>query len=348
MTTKRVLAGAVLSLCLSASAEAGQGFYLSLEGGGGIVADWEHTRTKLTWCGPEVKEALASFDTGWAAFGSAGYAMGQWRIELEGGYRENGIDAYEKHWRYKTWVLDSPDGDLTEGSVALNVIYDVPIFERFSLAVGVGVGADYLHLKLETPWAPIDEGDWHFAYQGLAGLNYALTELTVIFVNYRFADVRDASFDPTPYVHLEGEDFQKQTATAGVRFALSSPDAAPPPVVPATPQPVPLKREFIVFFGFNRYELSPQALATIKQAVGAVMDSGSAAIRVVGHADRAGSVAYNKALSLRRAKSVKSALITEGIAADAISIAGRGESEPMVPTADGVREAQNRRVHISF
>ena len=104
----------------------------------------------------------------------------------------------------------------------------------------------------------------------------------------------------------------------------------------------------MVFFGFNQSELTPQALDTIKQAVGAVHESGSAAIHVVGHADRAGSIAYNKALSLRRAKAVKKALIAEGVAAGAISILGRGESEPLVPTADGVREPQNRRVHISF
>ena len=91
-----------------------------------------------------------------------------------------------------------------------------------------------------------------------------------------------------------------------------------------------------------------KAVATIKDAAGSVRASGSVAIHVVGHADRAGSIAYNKALSLRRAKSVQKALVAEGIAGEAISISGRGESEPMVPTADGVREAQNRRVHISF
>ena len=174
--------------------------------------------------------------------------------------------------------------------------------------------------------------------------------MTVVFVNYRFANVRDIRFDPTPTVHLEGDDFQKQAATAGVRFALSAPAVMAPVPQPAAsaPQPVPLEREFMVFFGFNKWSLSPQALATIREAVGSVHESGSAAIRVIGHADRAGSMAYNKTLSLKRAKTVQKALVAEGISAEAISISGRGESEPMVPTADGVRESQNRRVHISF
>jgi outer membrane protein OmpA-like peptidoglycan-associated protein len=347
MQTKHALAGAILSLYLAAPAAAAEGWYVSLDGGIATVADWEHTRTKWTWCGPEVKQAIAAFESGWAVFGAAGYAMSNWRLELEGGYRQNDIESYVKLWRERRWEL-TDSGELSEISLMVNILYDVPLFERLSLAIGLGAGADHTSFELDTPWAPVDESDWHFAYQGLAGLNYALSEMTVVFVAYRFSNVRDISFDPTPLVHLAGEDFQKQAATAGVRFYLSGADAPVPVPAPAAPAPVPLEREFMVFFGFNQWSLTAQALATIKEAVGAVHESGSAAIRVIGHADRAGSISYNKALSLRRAKSVKKALIDEGLASDAISISGRGESEPLVPTADGVRESQNRRVHISF
>jgi outer membrane protein OmpA-like peptidoglycan-associated protein len=354
MKTTRVLAGAILSLFFAMPAQSSEGWYVSLEGGASTVADWEHTRTKWTWCGPVVKEALAAFEPGWAAFGAAGYSMSQWRVEIEGGYRHNEIASYAKEgWNGQVLVREGglalqPSGELDEASLMLNVIYDVPIFERFSLAIGLGAGADYTSFKLDTPWAPVDQDDWHFAYQGLAGVNYALSEATVVFVNYRFTNVSDIRFDPNPLVQLEGGDFEKHAATAGVRFALSAP-ALPVPASPqAAPVPVPLEREFMVFFGFNRWSLTPQALNTIKEAIGAVHASGSASIHVVGHADRAGSIAYNKALSLRRAQSVRKALIAEGLSAAAIEISGRGESEPQVPTADGVREPQNRRVHISF
>ena len=349
MKTTRALAGAIVSLCLVAPAQAAPGWYLSIEGGGNVVGDWDHTRTKMTWCGPEVKEALAAFETGYAAFGAAGYAIDAWRVEVEGGFRMNDVESYEKSSKRRTYVVDAT-GELNEASVMINVIYDVPLFERLSLSIGLGAGGDYARFKLNTPWAPVDEEDFHFAYQGLAGLNYALSEMTAVFVAYRFQNVRDIRFDPTPNVHLEGDDFQKQAATAGVRFALSTPAVLLPVVQPSpsAPQPVPLEREFMVFFGFNKWTLSPQALATIREAVGSVRESGSAAIRVIGHTDRAGSIAYNKALSLKRAKSVHKALVAEGIGADTITISGRGESEPMVPTADGVRESQNRRVHISF
>jgi OOP family OmpA-OmpF porin len=52
------------------------------------------------------------------------------------------------------------------------------------------------------------------------------------------------------------------------------------------------------------------------------------------------------ALSLRRADSVREALMAGGIDSNAITVAGRGESEPAVPTADGVKEQANRRVEI--
>jgi hypothetical protein len=52
------------------------------------------------------------------------------------------------------------------------------------------------------------------------------------------------------------------------------------------------------------------------------------------------------ALSLRRANTVKDSLVRNGVPASAISVIGKGESQPLVQTADGVREPQNRRVEI--
>jgi outer membrane protein OmpA-like peptidoglycan-associated protein len=86
----------------------------------------------------------------------------------------------------------------------------------------------------------------------------------------------------------------------------------------------------------------------IRQAASAAKENGIANVKLVGHADRSGSDNYNQALSLRRANTVKSALVREGVSESTIAVDGRGESEPLVPTADGVREPQNRRVNISF
>jgi outer membrane protein OmpA-like peptidoglycan-associated protein len=102
----------------------------------------------------------------------------------------------------------------------------------------------------------------------------------------------------------------------------------------------------MVFFDWDRSNLSQQALATIQQAANAFKTKGSARITATGHTDTSGPEAYNMALSLRRANAVKDALVRDGVPAQAITVIGRGESQPLVPTGDGVREPQNRRVEI--
>ena len=115
----------------------------------------------------------------------------------------------------------------------------------------------------------------------------------------------------------------------------------PPPPAPAA-QPEP----FVVFFAFDSALLSTEAEAIIDQAVAAARRFGSAEFSVTGHTDRAGRNDYNDRLSLNRANSVRDALVARGVAASNVSVAGRGEAEPAVPTADGVAEQANRRVEI--
>ena len=67
---------------------------------------------------------------------------------------------------------------------------------------------------------------------------------------------------------------------------------------------------------------------------------------VAGHADGSGSPQCNQRLSLRRADAVAAELMAHGISLNEITVSAYGESRPLVPTADGVREPQNRRVEI--
>ena len=103
----------------------------------------------------------------------------------------------------------------------------------------------------------------------------------------------------------------------------------------------------LVFFDWDKSNLSPEAMATISQAAAAYKATGSARITNVGNTDTSGSTDYNMALSIRRADAVKSALIRNGVPAAAIETAGRGQTNPLIPTAGGVREAQNRRVELA-
>ena len=109
----------------------------------------------------------------------------------------------------------------------------------------------------------------------------------------------------------------------------------PPP--PPPPPPVAQTQAFMVFFDWDRSNLSAQAVNTVKQAAAAYKTRGSAQITATGHTDTSGPENYNMALSLRRANAVKDALVREGVPAQAISVIGRGESQLLVPTGDNVR-----------
>jgi hypothetical protein len=124
--------------------------------------------------------------------------------------------------------------------------------------------------------------------------------------------------------------------------------ASEPPPPPPPPPPVAAPTSFMVFFDWDRSNLSQQAVQTIGQAAAAYKSRGSARITATGHTDTSGPESYNMALSLRRANSVKAELVRQGVPADAIAVVGRGESQPLVATGDGVREPQNRRVEIVF
>src|SRR4051812_21469971 len=134
-----------------------------------------------------------------------------------------------------------------------------------------------------------------------------------------------------------------------IAFAAASFVAAcssEPPPQPAPPPQAAQATSFMVFFDWDRSDLSGQAQSTIQQAANAYKQTGAARITATGHADRSGPDNYNMALSLRRANAVKDALVRNGVPMQSIQVIGKGESQPLVPTADGVREPQNRRVEI--
>lgn len=118
--------------------------------------------------------------------------------------------------------------------------------------------------------------------------------------------------------------------------------AAPPPPAPAPAAPKP----FIVFFGFNSAEVTTAGTRVIDDAIAAAERLGIVDFTITGHADRAGPEDYNLELSLRRANAVRDVLVERGVKSSGISVAGRGEAENAVATADGVREQANRRVEI--
>ena len=130
---------------------------------------------------------------------------------------------------------------------------------------------------------------------------------------------------------------------------MSQVPAAPmaPPVSTITPEACRQPILGTVFFEFDSAVVPPSASETLQFIATNMGPCGWSGLNVVGHTDRSGSDAYNDGLANRRAEAVAAALAGVGVSGGMLATSGKGESEPRVPTADGVREAQNRRVEIS-
>jgi OmpA-OmpF porin, OOP family len=130
--------------------------------------------------------------------------------------------------------------------------------------------------------------------------------------------------------------------------AACAPHPMPPPAAPhampmAAPPPM---NTYIVFFDWNSSRIGPAGMEVLHKAAAAYQAGHPAHVTVVGYTDRSGAAPYNFRLSMRRAWHAAWALRHMGVPRGAISVQGRGENDNRVPTPNGVREPQNRRVEI--
>ena len=107
-------------------------------------------------------------------------------------------------------------------------------------------------------------------------------------------------------------------------------------------------RPAMIFFGWGGPEIDRDAAATLDEIVGNFAKEPGATLRIDGHSDRSGPAGPNRRTSLQRAEAVRAYLAAKGVPASAMTTAGHGEEQPIIATADGVREPQNRRVEIRF
>jgi len=123
------------------------------------------------------------------------------------------------------------------------------------------------------------------------------------------------------------------------------PPSAPPKERAVAVKP-PLPKQHLLYFRTGKTEFTPESRAVFEAVRNQLLTMPEAHVVVIGHTDRVGSRRRNDALSLKRAQWVRARLIAAGIPKDRIEAVGRGEREPLIPTADGVAEPENRRVEI--
>jgi|GEM_PF-561992 len=133
---------------------------------------------------------------------------------------------------------------------------------------------------------------------------------------------------------------------AQANYALTDIDYSTP--APAMAAATPSQMQFIALFNFDSTDYAPGNQTIVREALDAALANTNTALKIVGHADRSGPVAYNQTLSERRANRVIEELVSGGV--DPVRISGEavGETQPLIPTADGVREEGNRAVVITL
>ena len=151
----------------------------------------------------------------------------------------------------------------------------------------------------------------------------------------------------TQEVILDSPYASARSSADGVKIGRESEDTVKKDFGAALAAQPPAPVSFTVYFLLGSDEFTDESKTTVSALLTEMARRPSPEIAVIGHTDRLGTDQINDALSLQRAQRVKEMLIERGVSSVRISVAGRGEREPLVPTADEVAEPRNRRVEIN-
>jgi len=318
-----------------------------------------------------------NYDGGFNAGARAGYMWGPWRFEGEYSYRNNDVsNSGNVNGARGGSAFLASTGSTHSNGIFANAIYDFTFGWPITPHIGGGVGAINVDRSFGgTGTATGPNGNtvtfttttpsvnsWRFGYQGIAGLRYMINPALAIDVDYRYvaatggggssnsdanANVIAAERTCCFITNVKNVHYGTQNLVASLTMMFGAPPVAPPPAPPAPPPP-PTHQVYLVFFDWDKYNITPEGTQILEAAAAHYKAGGAVQIQVTGYTDLTGSAGYNQRLSERRANAVAVALEGMGVPRNEMVVAGRGMNDPRVPTPLGVREPQNRRVEIVF
>ncbi|HZX85342.1 MAG TPA: outer membrane beta-barrel protein, partial [Reyranella sp.] len=254
-------AAAALVLPVAANAQSGTaypGVYIGAQGG-------------LNWL---LNNNSYQMDTGWAAGGKVGYDFVGPRVELEGLYHSN---TGTGNVLFPGGVANVR-GRIDQVSVMANLLYDFMPTSAFTPFIGAGAGIAFVDSTIQG----CNMCSTQFAYQGIVGIAWNVNEAFRVSLDGRYY----GTTNPGAYTN------NNIMTMLSLSYKFGQPEMAPPPPPPPAAATPP---SFMVFFDWDRANLSPQALGTIKQAADAFKTKGNARITATGHTDTSGPEAYNMA-----------------------------------------------------
>ena len=353
-----------------------------IEADGGVVfmddlhLDLDHASTPFSL---PSGARVATLDTkrGFDFGGIFGYDFGGFRLEAEASYRRADAGAMVVNKGQGFFPSSPATGRASALSFMVNGLVDLGPDDGPQVFAGGGVG--YGHVQVNAFTSPssttnftVNGADDGFAWQLLAGLRYPLSDHVDIGLKYRYFNQNGIDLPATYTVgrnttvnDVVTTNMRSHSAMLTLSYSFLPPPpppveavevtppeplAPPPPLPPSPPPQIPAcsTGPFIVFFDWNSAEITPEAAAILDNALTAYGQCPQQSIMLAGYTDRSGSATYNQALSQRRNASVTSYLTAHGVSAGAINGTGYGEANNRLPTADGVKELQNRRVEITY
>ncbi len=347
MKLRTLLAAATcLVMPVMAHAQPVTGPYVNLSGGG-TIENPTNFNFKSFGVGGRFQ-----WKAGYTGMGGIGYGFGDgFRVEVDGDYLHTTVHKADFNEGPQARIFGA---ERNYGGMA-NVFYDISV--GLPVYPFVGGGAGYQFSDYDRPIGDdtlrIFHSEGSFAYDAIAGLAFPIPMVPGLSLTaeYRFMQVtknRKYGSSDAGVVTVGQESYH--SALIGLRYQLFNP---PPPAPAPTPAPAPVAapapapaKTYLVFFDWDKYNLTPRALNIIAQAASDSKTAQTTTINVSGYTDTSGTPNYNKGLSWRRAKAVAAQLVADGVSASEIETHGYGETHLLVPTGPGVREPQNRRVEI--
>ena len=312
---------------------------------------------------------------GWDAGGTIGYDFGGFRVEVEGSYRRADVDSYTSTTTTPVFqatgnavnvaqgTFDDAGGRTSALSFMLNGLLDFGPDDGLQGFVGGGAGVARVksRLALNTNGNFLNDSDTVFAWQALAGVRAPLTDNIDVTLKYRFFNADNVKLIDRGSSNRTNEGrFRSHSILGGLTYNFGTPTPPPLPPEPVAeapapaPAPAPIPEvvcspgPFIVFFEWDKSDITPEAASILDNAVTQYQSCGNAQVQLAGYTDTSGSSQYNQGLSQRRADAVRAYMTSRAIPEGVITSSAFGETNLRVQTADGVREVQNRRVEITY
>ncbi|HAJ48140.1 MAG TPA: hypothetical protein DCL54_16325, partial [Alphaproteobacteria bacterium] len=266
MRRQIILSLSALALASTAAQAREERWYVSLEAGASFAQDADFDFGPIG--GPVAGNGTAELETGWAGMAALGYAWPKnWRAEFELGYRNNDLDRV-----CIPGCAAVPGGSVEAFSQMFNVIYDFDIAQDWYLSLGAGIGGNYVTIE----GAGASDNDYALAGQLLAGINYEISDRLDLSLNYRYMYVGDLEFSNAGlglFADVDGLDYH--AVTVGLRWDLHPKTVE---TVVVVKDPVPPAKQYIVFFGFNKFNLTAEAQGVVAEAASAAKAQGTANI----------------------------------------------------------------------